>query len=221
MKNVLYYEILKKCRLFQGVEAEDLPKVLSCLSAQTKAFKKGEVLYHEGENIEVIGIVLRGEVHIAREDYWGNQDLLASITPCDMFGETYACMAIPLQVHITAVEETEVLFLAVAGLLTPGPSAACPAHAVVVRNLLHVMAAKNLYMTRKIHIVTQRSIRSKLMAYLSYEAQKAGSSSFAIGLNRQQLADYLGADRSSMTVELGKLCREGVIQMEKNRFTLL
>lgn len=217
----MYDENLKNCRLFRGMEREEVKHALSCLSAQVKRFEKGHMLYHEGDEIRDIGIVLRGEVHVAREDYWGNQDLLASITPGDMFGETYACLSVPLRVHITAVEETEVLLLSAEKLLSPDAHTACPRQNRVVRNLLGVLAGKNLYMTQKIHIVTQRTIRSKLMAYLSYEAQKAGSSDFTIGLNRQQLADYLGVDRSSMTVELGKLCREGVIRMAKNHFELL
>ena len=37
----------------------------------------------------------------------------------------------------------------------------------------------------------------------------------------QELADYLGVERSGLSAEIGKLRREGVLESEKNRFTLL
>lgn len=48
-----------------------------------------------------------------------------------------------------------------------------------------------------------------------------GKNSFAIQYNRQELADYLGVERSAMTAELGKLRKEGKIQFYKNEFEIL
>ena len=67
---------------------------------------------------------------------------------------------------------------------------------------------------------TSKSIRGRLLSYFSDCAKKEGSYSFTIPFNRQQLADYLGVDRSTMCNELSKMQREGLIRYERNSFTL-
>lgn len=58
------------------------------------------------------------------------------------------------------------------------------------------------------------------MSYFSECAKKSGSSAFRIPYNRQQLADYLSVDRSAMCNELSRMRREGLIEYERNRFSL-
>ena len=43
---------------------------------------------------------------------------------------------------------------------------------------------------------------------------------FDIPYNRQQLADYLGVDRSAMSNELGKMQKDGLLEVKKNEFVL-
>jgi CRP-like cAMP-binding protein len=41
-----------------------------------------------------------------------------------------------------------------------------------------------------------------------------------IPLDRQQLADYLGVERTALSKELGKMKREGLIDFKKNDFMI-
>lgn len=79
---------------------------------------------------------------------------------------------------------------------------------------------KNISLTKKIEFTSKRTTREKLMAYLSAEAQKAGSSHFSIPFNRQELADYLCVERSAMSAELSKLRDDGILSFRKNQFEL-
>jgi CRP-like cAMP-binding protein len=87
--------------------------------------------------------------------------------------------------------------------------------------MLSIIALKNISLTQKIELVSKRTTREKLLAYLSVEAQKAGKSSFFIPFDRQGLADYLSVDRSAMSAVLSKLRDEGIINFNKNKFELL
>ena len=58
------------------------------------------------------------------------------------------------------------------------------------------------------------------MSYFSECAKRSGSNAFLLPYNRQQLADYLGVDRSAMCSELSKMQREGWISYEKNQILL-
>ena len=87
--------------------------------------------------------------------------------------------------------------------------------------LLGLMARKNLMLNRKIGHLSQRTTRAKVLSYLSHQAEAAGSSSFTIPLDRQELADYLSVDRSALSAQLGQLRRDGVLDFSRSRFTLL
>ena len=116
-----------------------------------------------------------------------------------------------------AAADAEVLFLNSVQAL----SCARPGAAEFTRNLLTILAGRNLTLTRKIGHMARRTTRDKLLSYLSAQAMQAGGPEFDIPLDRQQLADYLAVDRSAMSTALGKLRDEGVLTFQKNHFHLL
>ena len=80
---------------------------------------------------------------------------------------------------------------------------------------------KNLILSQRIFCTAPKTIRSRLLIYLSAQARRVGSDSFAIPFDRQQLADYLNLDRSALSKELGKMRDEGILEFHKNQFRLL
>ncbi len=198
----------------------EIEAILKCLTVQIKEYEKGSVIFQAGEIVSEIGIVINGSVHIIREDYWGNRDLIARVGENEVFGETYACIPqLEIPIYVIAAQKTEVLFLNLKKVLRTC-SSSCEFHNYLIQNMLMVLAEKNLQMTNKIDIVTKRTTRSKLMTYLSKQAEQNHASEFIIPLTRQQLADYLGVDRSAMTVELQKLQKDGFVEFNKNKFQL-
>jgi len=123
---------------------------------------------------------------------------------------------------ISAVADTESRVLLMdCRRITTTCSSACSFHSRIIFNLLGLVAANNLVFDQKIQITSQRTTREKLMAYLVNQAKLNGSSSFTIPYDRQSLADYLEVDRSGLSSEISKLRKEGILESEKNHFTLL
>ena len=197
--------------LFRGVPAEELPALLARASARTCAFQKGELLLRRGDVTRRLGLVLEGSVHIIREDFWGNRSIVGLAGPGEVFAESCALAGEPLEVNVLAAAPGAALFLEADGLTD----------ARLTANLLHLLARKNLMLTRKMRHMARRTTRDKLLSYLSAQALAAGSSEFDIPMDRQQLADYLAVDRSAMSAALGKLRDEGVLTFRKNHFRLL
>ena len=211
---------LTKTPLFQGIAPKELEQMLGCLGASARQYGKGQTNYHVGETVEQMGVVVTGSVHVVQDDVWGNRSIWAQVGPGQVFAETYASLpGEVLNVGVEAVEETQVLFLDVGRVLQVCPGG-CPFHSRLLRNLLQVMALKNLNLTRKISHITPRSIRERMLAYLSNEAVRQGTMDFRIPFNRQQLADYLSVDRSALSAELSKMKREGLLDYQKNHFVL-
>ena len=213
-------DILALCPLFFGIRQEDMGAMLSCLGAKQKSFSKGEIILGEGAPAELIGVVLSGMVQVVREDYFGNRSMMAKLGPAEMFAEAFALAGVEgMPVNVVAAENSEVMLIDVSRISRPCAKA-CGFHQQMIYNLMRILALKNLACNQKIEVVSRRSTREKLMAYLLLQAKRAKKSTFLIPFDRQELADYLEVDRSGLSTEIGKLRREGVIDCEKNRFTI-
>ncbi len=219
MKNNL--EVLKVVDLFKGIEEADLPQLLSCLSAKKAVYGKGQTVFSCGEVIDRFGIVMSGEVQVVQDDYFGNRSILARIDAGNLFGESFACASnVTLSVSVITTVESEVMFIYCRNLASQCAKA-CNFHTRIIQNLLNIISRKNILLTQKIEFTSKRTTREKLLAYLSAEAERAGSSHFNIPFNRQELADFLSVERSAMSAELSKLRNDGVLKYNKNRFELL
>ena len=100
-------------------------------------------------------------------------------------------------------------------------SMACQFHHRLIENMVKIIADKNRDLIRKVVVVSKRTIREKLLAYLSIQAQLQNSRYFEIPLGRVELAEYLCVDRSALTRELAKMKEDGLIDYDKNCFRIL
>ena len=216
-----YIPILKRTKLFAGVADEEICAMLSCLDARLHTYKKGEYVLRQGEHLNCITVLVDGELHIQRDDYWGNRAIVNRIDVGEMFGEAYiAPESGALLNDVVAVEDSAVIFFNVRRIITVC-SSACRFHSMVVQNLFFAISEKNRTLVQKLGHISKRTTREKLISYLSEEAKRHNSASFTIPFNRQQLADFLSVDRSAMSNELCKMRDEGLLEFEKNQFKLL
>lgn len=214
-------KFLKKCPLFVTIEEQDIEPMLDCLCAATKQFKKGSFILSAGEKSTQFGILTTGRANIIQEDFWGNRTILSNLLPGDLFGEAFACANTGvLPVTVMAQENCEVLFIDSAKIIATCASA-CVFHSKLIRNMLTILANKNILLTQKMEHLSKRSTKEKLLSYLSAQAIKANSNTFHIPFNRQELADYLCVERSAMSAALSKMKADGIVDYYKNSFKLL
>lgn len=214
------YSALLSTKLFSGIKENELSALLGCLSAREKSFKRDEIIFHAGCPVHEIGLAESGSVNIVVNFYWGGSQIFGHIGAGSIFAENYA--AVPgreLACDIVASEDTTVLFLDMTKLMTTC-SSGCPFHQRIIENFMHIFAQKNLNLFTRMMHTAPHSLRGRLLSYLSEQAIEHNSPHFFIPFDRQQLADYLGVDRSAMSNELSKMQKEGLITYKKNEFTL-
>lgn len=213
------WDFLANTPLFCGIPPVRLPALLAELGAREQRFAKGAVLYRAGDFTHCLGLVLSGQVRIENDDVWGDKSILDSLGPGCVFGEAYACAPQePLMVSAVAAQDADILFLDARRLVGAAPQGGEGAR--LVQNLLAISAQKNLTLSRRIFHTSPKTIRGRLLSFLSFQAARSQSSEFTIPYNRQQLADYLSVDRSALCHELGKMQREGLLLARKNHFIL-
>ncbi|MCI6746674.1 Crp/Fnr family transcriptional regulator [Anaerolactibacter massiliensis] len=211
---------LKNTPLFHGIREEEIQAMMSCLGAREKHYQKDEVILRAGSPTAEIGLVESGSVNIVVNFYWGSSNIFGHVEKGSIFAENYA--SIPgqeLLCDVVAAEECEILFLNMRQLSSTC-SKACSFHNRLIQNLLSISAKKNLGLSSRMMHIAPKGIRDRLLSYLSEQALKNGSSHFLIPFDRQQLADYLGVDRSALSNELSKMQKDGLITYRKNEFTL-
>lgn len=216
-----YFSVLQCCPLFAGISDADLSQLLPCLGAKLVPFDKKYTIFMEGSPAKYVGILLSGSAQVIQNDYYGNRSIVTEVSPSEMFGEAFACADVAaLPVSVLANEPCEVMLIDSVRILH-ACSNACDFHQQMIFNLMKNMARKNIQFHQTVDILSRHSTREKLLAYLNFYAKRTGSSSFEIPFDRQELADYLKVDRSGLSAEISKLRKEGILESEKNLFTLL
>jgi CRP-like cAMP-binding protein len=213
--------VLKKCALFENMNEDELSSVLECLAPTTSTYQKDEIILLAGEQISSVGIVVSGLAQIVREDINGAVNLITDISEGDLFGEAFACAQIGhVPVTILTPIGCTVLFVKFDKIIKNCPSS-CNFHSQLIKNMLFILASKNIFLNEKNEILSCRTTKEKLIAYLSFQAQKSQKAEFTIPFNRDELANYLSVNRSALSRTLSEMKEEGSIDFDKNRFKIL
>ncbi len=206
--------------LFKGIDSSALEEFRSIRALRTKTFQRGEFIFHSGDSTDEIGIVQSGSILIENIDPWGNRSILSSVSTGQVFAESYALSSEPLMVDAAASEDSLIIFVNIKRLLDESNTGK-EWYGTFMKNLLFITSRKNMMLSLRIFCTTPKTIRSRLLTYLSGLYLKNGSKTFVVPFDRQQMADYLNVERTALSKELGRMKRDGMLDWKKNHFTLL
>jgi CRP/FNR family transcriptional regulator, dissimilatory nitrate respiration regulator len=215
-----YLSMLIKTPLFSTLTLEELPHMLNCLNARTKHYQAKQYILREEDTINDVGVILNGSVQVITEDALGNRSITAKLTQGELFGEVIASSRNPTSpVSVMADTDCDILLLKFGKIVTPCVRV-CSFHSRVIENMMHILAERNLMMNRKLSILSQRSTREKLLAYLAWQSEINASMQFDIPFNRDELADFLCVNRSALSREISRMIDENIINSDRNHFTI-
>ncbi|MCF0144096.1 MAG: Crp/Fnr family transcriptional regulator [Firmicutes bacterium] len=207
--------------LFTQISAENLEVMLDCLGATTRTYSRNEYISLINDAIQNVGVVITGQVKMIKEDVWGNSSVLATIDAGGVFGETFTCGSSDVAaVSFMASKDSEIIFLPFEKVMHTC-NMTCRFHHRLIENMVAQIADKNMQLMNKMDIVIKKTLRDKIMTYLSNEAEAQQSTYFTVPLGRVELADYLLVDRSALTRELNNMRDDGIIDFDRNTFRIL
>jgi len=215
-----YYNQIKNSPLFYGLNENELATILKCFNARIKNYSPSEIIVRQGELISNIYLILDGAINIEKDSYWGRRIIITQLGVTDNIALSFVASK-NIESSIDAIATTNATLLVLSySKCTSMCQNACDKHRLLINNLFQILSKENIELLRKIENISQKSIRDKLLTFLSNEAKKNKSNIFEISFNRQDLADYLNIDRSAMSFEMSKMQKEGLIKFEKNKFLL-
>jgi len=206
---------------FDQINDLEIENIAVSLNSKYKSYSKGDVIISQDDPIKGIGIILLGNVDIIKEDYFGKRSILANLKAPDFFGEVFVCAGITKSpVSVIANEETEIMLIDYNRIIS-SCSNSCSHHTQLIKNMLKLIANKNLVLNRKIDYLLIKSLRQKIATYLLDRFTVLGTKDFQIPFARAELADYLNVDRSALSRELSRMMSEGLISYNKKNFQLI
>lgn len=213
-------EFLKKLPIFFNLKDEEIISVLKFFKYYEESFKKNDFIFEIEKKIDKIGIIIFGEINIIKEDFWGNRNILNKFREGEIFGEVFALSKASSNIMVEASQDCKILFLDLKNFSIENKKNS-EEITKFLSNIFKISLKKNILFTEKLEHISKKSIREKIISYLSTEAQKNKTNSFLIKFDRQELADYLFVERSALSRELSSMKKDRLIDYKKNHFTLI
>lgn len=206
--------------LFEGVPQDKVSHVLTCLNASLVTHDKHERILERGETTRCTGYLCEGRACVVTYDFWGNRSILGEYSPGSVIaGEQFFNLVNTVAATVIAATPCTLIMFNLEKAVAAKPC--CMVYVDHIQlNLARITMQMNAALLGKLDIVSNRSTREKVLAYLSDQATKSKTCCFEIPYNRQELADALYVERCALSHELGRLQRDGYITLERNRFEL-
>ncbi len=215
-----YAGALRRSPLFRDISDDNMYSMLSCIRPRIKRCERDNILAIEGDRMEGVHILLSGTVTIAKETAGGKRVILSVLRSGSMFGEMAAFTregTWPATVLCT--EDCEILLLpvhSIVGMCSHG----CEGHRVMIVNMLRILAEKAIGLSRRVEYLSIKTIRGKIARLLMDLHEKTESNYVRVHMNRNEMADFLGVARPSLSRELSNMQNDGLIEYIGKEFKL-
>ena len=192
---------LQELPLFEGLKADEVEQFIQATEAKVKRYGKEVRILKAYEANSRIGIIVEGEALVIAEDRFGNETVGHRLERGALFGSTTA---------IEAVSDVLVLWVPYTALIVAGPRLG-RIHGIVMRNLLRAFCRKNVLMMQKLEVLSQKTLRERLILYLLQQAGRQKTDCVKVP-GRVQLAKELECNRSALTREIGLMKEKGLLE---------
>ena len=211
---------MQDLHVFDGLSQEELDKMIVCFQAQIKEFDAEEKLSFYTENKNRIGVVLEGEANLIKYNQDGYRNIIEHLQEQDIFGHIFFAPYDDNDIEVIACSKCRIIFFDYHHLIKRCEKS-CLHHSILVSNVLQIFSNKTRHLHSRIEILSQRSIRNKLLNYFHQMAFVNHSNRFKLPFSLNSMADYLFIDRSAMLREMKKMREEGLIESKGRDIKIL
>lgn len=199
-----------------GLAKADIIGLNECFAPQKREYGRGDVITICSSENDTIGIISSGVAYLLTTNAEEQRRILDYYVPGDVFGMHFIPDNDDRGFYIVAKTPCTVSLVRYKKFITCCHNN-CERHQKVIDNLIMSSVKRHL---EHIDILSQRTLRSKLLSFLEYLCGKVKDNTVILPLPLSDLADFLAVDRSAMMREIKKLNDEGIIKSNKHKITL-
>ncbi|HZK40192.1 MAG TPA: Crp/Fnr family transcriptional regulator [Atribacterota bacterium] len=204
-------DFLKQCILFKDMNYVDIDNFLKVSNFTIKKYLKGNLVVLEDSTCEELGILRKGLLEVQSLYPSGKSLTLNRLESAEIFGEIILfSKSNKFPSTIKAIEDSEIMFIKKANLMN------CLSNCHrFMENFLTLLSDRLFMLNKKIKMLTMENIRQKIGDFLSEEYKKQKTLIIKVPLSRQEMAEHMGIQRPSLSRELSKMRKEGIIEFDK------
>jgi len=214
MKKII--EPLKKSLLFKNLTEDNINHILNFIDHKVIEYKKGSMIAFEGDYCNSLGIVISGVIELQTIFPSGKVSTVMQMESSDIFGEALIFSDYnKYPISIIAITNATVLLLTKDKMLH-----LLSHHPIILENFLYLISTKLFFLNSKVKMLSLDTIRQKICTYLITESRNQNSLKVKVKLSRKHMAEHMAVQRPSLSRELLKMEKEGLITIDKNYITI-
>lgn len=212
-----YIEAISRIRLFSTFTKDELSRVL-CLSKYViKEYDKGQIIYLKNERCQTMDIIINGRVSVQNVDENGNVLTINVFNDSDVIG---AGLLFSSRNHypmiIAAASRTTILHMQRELVLE-----LCQRNVSFMKGLMNAISDTTVILTDKINAISLKTIRKSIIDFLKYEHHIQKSDIIKLNISKKELAERLGIQRSSLSRELDKMRKDGLLEFDSKTIKII
>lgn len=214
-----YLNTIIKTRLFDNIDKKEIPSILNNFKSQKKLYEKGNIIIDMGDKVEAIYLILNGKIEISKEYDDTRKNIVNILESGEIFAEAMALSTNKIsQITAISLSKSEILKINIKDIFDNNLE---KNKNIFIENLLKIISDKNKFLSMKNDILSQKSLRSKIILYLEYMSNMQKSEKINIPYSRDKLAEFISADRSALSRELNRLAKEKMIELNGNKINII
>ena len=215
-----YINAIIETNLFDNIDKREIPNILENFKSQKKSYNKGNIIIDSGDKVESIYIILNGKIEISKEYDDTRKNIVNILESGEIFAEAIALSTNKIS-PITAISlnKSELIKINIKNIFDNNLEK--NNKNIFIENLLKIISDKNKFLSIKNDILSQKSLRSKIILYLKYMSNMQKSKKITVPYSRDKLAEFISSDRSALSRELNRLAREKMIELNGSKINIL
>ena len=211
-----YLSILRLTELFDGFSTEELLNLFKTHNYIISKYNKGSIIHFESEKCNYWDIILKGQVFVQKIDEKGNVLTITEFKVGDSIGGNLLFSRYPYYpMSVVAKSDAEILHIPKDFVLQ-----LCQTSQDFLIQFLTCISDKTAILTSKIKSISMKSIKESIIEFLNYEYYSQKSKEIKLNMTKKELAERLGIQRTSLSRELNKMKKDGLIDYNTHSITI-
>jgi len=197
--------------LFKDFSNQEINYFLVSSQYKIADYQAGQIIAIEGDSLTKIGLILEGTLEVQKNYPSGKTVTINQLTTGDTFGEVAIFSSKKIfPSTIFSSTDSKIMFVKKDNILR-----FCFQNEKFFKSLLQLLSEKILILDNRLGLLSRETIRQKISYYLIECYRETQTLQIHTAISREKMAEQFAITRPSLSRELSKMKREGLIDLHK------